>query len=64
MLRPLCALLAVLALPARAADVVQPGEERFTVMLGAFLPAFRSSMKVDNDRVAVDLRRRHIESLA
>jgi hypothetical protein len=33
---------------------VQPGEERFTVMLGAFLPAFRSSMKVDSDRTSGD----------
>lgn len=39
---------------AGAADIVQPGEERFTFMLGAFLPAFRSDMKVDNDRTPGD----------
>jgi len=54
MLRSLCALLVLLALPARAADILQPGEENVTLMLGAFLPAFRSSMKVDNDRTPGD----------
>jgi hypothetical protein len=36
---------------APAADTVQPGEENVTVMLGAFLPAIRSTMKVDNERL-------------
>ena len=54
MLRALCALLVLAAAPAHAADVVQPGEERFSFMLGAFLPAFRSDMKVDNDRTPGD----------
>jgi hypothetical protein len=52
--RALCALLVLAAAPARGADIVQPGEEKVTLMLGAFLPAFRSSMKVDNDRTAGD----------
>jgi opacity protein-like surface antigen len=36
---------------AAAADVAQPREETVTVMLGAFLPAIRSTMKVDNERL-------------
>ena len=31
-----------------------PGDERFTVMLGAFLPAFRTKVKVDGDQGAGD----------
>ena len=47
--RILAAALAALAGAARAEDIIQPGEEKFTVMLGAFLPAFRSKVQVDGE---------------
>ncbi len=34
---------------AEDAGIIQPGEEKFTFMLGAFLPAFRSKMQVDGE---------------
>ena len=44
-----------------AADIIQPGEEKFTVMLGAFLPAFRSKVEVDGEQTGtgdrIDTRR-------
>jgi hypothetical protein len=36
---------------AGAQDVVRPGQERWTIMLGAFLPAFKTEMRVDNDQL-------------
>jgi len=46
------ALIVVAASSGAAAQgVVRPGEERFTVMLGAFLPAFKTETKVDNDQL-------------
>src|SRR4051812_14543407 len=47
--RILAAALAALAGAASAEDMIQPGEEKFTVMLGAFLPAFRSKVEVDGE---------------
>ena len=41
---------AALAAPASAADIIQPGEAKLTVMLGAFLPAFRTKVEVDGDQ--------------
>src|SRR3954471_22794819 len=59
--RILAAALAALAGAARADDIIQPGEEKFTVMLGAFLPAFRSKVQVDGEQTGpgdrVDLDR-------
>jgi len=43
-------LAATLAAPASAADIIQPGEEKLTLMLGAFLPAFRTKVEVDGDQ--------------
>lgn len=34
--------------------IVQPGDEKITVMLGAFLPAFRSKMQVDDQATPGD----------
>jgi hypothetical protein len=48
--RMLAAGLAALSAAARADDIIQPGDERFTIMLGAFLPAFRSKVQVDGER--------------
>ena len=45
----LAAVLAALAGAARADDIIQPGEEKLTVMLGAFLPAFRTKVEVDGE---------------
>ncbi len=45
------ALLAAASWSAAAQDVVRPGQEKWTVMLGAFLPAFKTEMKVDNDQL-------------
>jgi hypothetical protein len=45
------ALLAAASLPAAAQDVVRPGEEKWTIMLGAFLPAFQTKMQVDNEQL-------------
>jgi hypothetical protein len=45
------ALLAAVTFQAAAQDVVRPGQERWTFMLGAFLPAFTTKMKVDNDQL-------------
>ena len=33
---------------AAAQEVVRPGQERLTLMLGAFLPAFKTKLRVDN----------------
>jgi|SRR5262245_19308942 len=41
-------LLAAASWRAAAQEVVLPGQERWTIMLGAFLPAFKSKMQVDN----------------
>ncbi|HYR36981.1 MAG TPA: hypothetical protein VEQ87_22030 [Burkholderiales bacterium] len=49
-LRMLGAALAALSGAAGAEDVIKPGDEKFTVMLGAFLPAFRSKMQVDGEQ--------------
>jgi hypothetical protein len=40
-----------LASGAAAQDVVRPGQEKWTVMLGAFLPAFETKMQVDNEQL-------------
>jgi hypothetical protein len=48
--RILVAVMAALAGAARAGDIIQPGEEKLTVMLGAFLPAFRTKVEVDGDQ--------------
>jgi hypothetical protein len=45
------ALLAAASCGAAAQDVVRPGQEKWTLMLGAFLPAFKTEMKVDNDQL-------------
>lgn len=45
------ALAAAVSFGAAAQDVVRPGQEKFTLMLGAFLPAFKTEMKVDNDQL-------------
>jgi opacity protein-like surface antigen len=45
------ALLAAASLPALAQDVVRPGQEKWTIMLGAFLPAFSTQMRVDNEQL-------------
>ena len=45
------ALLAAAAFQAGAQDVVRPGQEKWTIMLGAFLPAFETKMQVDNDQM-------------
>ena len=37
------------SLAAEDAGIIQPGEEKFTFMFGAFLPAFRSKMEVDGE---------------
>jgi hypothetical protein len=44
------ALAAAVSFHAAAQDVVRPGQEKWTIMLGAFLPAFKTEMKVDNDQ--------------
>ena len=46
----LAAALGALSAAARADDIIQPGDERFTIMLGAFLPAFRSKVQVDGEQ--------------
>jgi len=62
-LRSLAAALGVFCGPSLAASdgIIQPGEERFTVMLGAFLPAFRTKVEVDGEQTGtgdrVDLGR-------
>jgi hypothetical protein len=54
-------LLAAASWRAAAQEVVLPGQERWTFMLGAFLPAFKTEMQVDNDQLGsgdrVDLGR-------
>ena len=42
-------LFAQPALGAEDGGVIKPGEEKITVMLGAFLPAFKSKMEVDGE---------------
>ena len=37
------------AFGAEAGGVIKPGEEKWTLMLGAFLPAFKSKMEVDGE---------------
>jgi hypothetical protein len=49
-LRILGAALGALSGAAGADELIKPGDERFTVMLGAFLPAFRSKMQVDGEQ--------------
>src|SRR3954463_13524150 len=51
-LRSLAAALGVFCGPSLAASdgIIQPGEERFTGMLGAFLPAFRTKVEVDGEQ--------------
>jgi hypothetical protein len=44
-------LLAAAGFGAAAQDVVRPGQERWTFMLGAFLPAFKTETRVDNDQL-------------
>jgi len=49
--RFLCAaLVAATSFGAAAQQVVRPGEEKFTLMLGAFLPAFNTKVQVDNEQ--------------
>jgi hypothetical protein len=54
-------LAAATSCGAAAQNVMRPGEERFTFMLGAFLPAFKTELQVDNDQLGsgdrVDLDR-------
>lgn len=45
------ALAAAAALSVQAQAVVRPGQEKWTFMLGAFLPAFETKMQVDNDQL-------------
>ena len=45
------ALLVAASLPAAAQEVVRPGDEKWTFMLGAFLPAFKTKMQVDNEQL-------------
>jgi hypothetical protein len=45
------ALLAVASFHAAAQDVIRPGQEKWKIMLGAFLPAFETRMQVDNDQL-------------
>jgi hypothetical protein len=45
------ALLVGASFDATAQEVVRPGQEKWTIMLGAFLPAFETEMKVDNDQL-------------
>ncbi len=55
----LAALIAAASFGAAAQEAVRPGAEKVTLMLGAFLPAFKTKMQVDNDQVEgdrVDLR--------
>jgi opacity protein-like surface antigen len=47
-------LAAAVAAPASAADIIQPGDEKLTVMLGAFLPAFRTKVEVDGEQSTGD----------
>ena len=52
MLRRACAaLVGAASFGAVAQPVVQPGEEKLTVMLGVFLPAFESRFRIDNDQL-------------
>jgi hypothetical protein len=44
-------LLAVASFGAAAQDVVRPGQERWTIMLGAFLPAFEAKLRVDDEQL-------------
>jgi len=58
--RSLCVALIAAASSGAAAQVVRPGEEKLTLMLGAFLPAFKTKIRVDNEQTgasgdAVDL---------
>ena len=41
-------VLGVLPGATQAADAIEPGEERFKLVLGAFLPAFGTDVRVDN----------------
>jgi hypothetical protein len=47
----LAVLLAAANCGAAAQDVVRSGQEKWTFMLGVFLPAFRTEMRVDNDEL-------------
>src|SRR5688572_3104266 len=53
-------LIAAASCSTAAQQVVRPGEEKLTLMLGAFLPAFKTKVKVDNAQLGsgdnVDLR--------
>lgn len=55
------AVAAATSCGAAAQELVRPGQEKFTFMLGAFLPAFQTEMQVDNDQLGsgdrVDLGR-------
>jgi len=44
------ALLSAASSGAAAQQVVRPGEEKLTLMLGAFLPAFKSQIRIDNEQ--------------
>ena len=44
-------MLATASLSAVAQELIRPGQERWTIMLGAFLPAFQTKMKVDNEQL-------------
>ena len=50
----LAALVAATSFGAAAQAVVRPGDEKVTLMLGAFLPAFKTKMQVDNEQVEGD----------
>jgi hypothetical protein len=51
--RRACVWLALAAAGSQAAaqDVVRPGEEKWTLMLGVFLPAIKSEMRIDNEEL-------------
>jgi hypothetical protein len=45
------AVLAAASFHAAAQDVLLPGQEKWTIMLGAFLPAFKTAVRVDSDQL-------------
>ena len=51
---PGCCLAAAASLAFGAEEVLKPGEESVTLMLGAFLPAFRSKIEVDDQASSGD----------
>jgi hypothetical protein len=55
----LAVLVAAASFGAAAQAVVRPGDEKITLMLGAFLPAFKTKMQVDSEQVEVYLTARY-----